>query len=81
MYFREEVVIPRDKPYIILEGDPHGLTTIEYGDAGNVVESPTFKLQADNFMARYITFKVNWLSTYMLTAPQYVLIHYFSYCT
>ncbi|KAK9919979.1 hypothetical protein M0R45_028549 [Rubus argutus] len=38
-------------------GDPNGLTTIEYGDAGNVVESPTFKLQEDNFMARYITFK------------------------
>ncbi|KAL6146492.1 hypothetical protein ACLB2K_057171 [Fragaria x ananassa] len=53
----EKVEIPREKPYIILEGNPNGLTTIEYGDAGNVVESPTFKLQADNFIARHVTFK------------------------
>lgn len=46
------------KPYIILEGDLNHPPVIEFGDAGSVVDSPTFKLNADNFVARNIVFKV-----------------------
>ncbi|PRQ42399.1 putative pectinesterase [Rosa chinensis] len=53
--FSEKVEIK--KPYIILEGDRDQQTVIQYGDGGNVVTSPTFKLNADNFVARYIVFK------------------------
>lgn len=55
----EKIVIPKDKPYIILQGDPKYPSVVEYGDGGNVVESPTFKLEADNFVARNIVFKVS----------------------
>lgn len=54
----EKVMIPRDKPYIVLEGHPKYLTAIEFGDAGSVAKSPTFTLLADNFVARNILFKV-----------------------
>ncbi|KAK9949213.1 hypothetical protein M0R45_004746 [Rubus argutus] len=53
----EKVTIPQDKPYIILEGDRKHLTVIEFGDAGSVVNSPTFKSLADNFVAKNIVFK------------------------
>ncbi|KAM1262334.1 hypothetical protein ACFX2J_027283 [Malus domestica] len=56
VYF-EKVVIPREKPYIILEGNPRHLTTIEFGDAGSSATSSTFELSADNFVARHIVFK------------------------
>ncbi|KAM1156852.1 hypothetical protein EV1_027279 [Malus domestica] len=56
VYF-EKVVIPREKPYIILEGNPRHLTTIEFGDAGSSATSSTFELSADNFVARNIVFK------------------------
>lgn len=59
----EKVTIPQDKPYIILEGDPKHLTVIEFGDAGSVVNSPTFKSLADNFVAKNIVFKVKHLRT------------------
>ncbi|PQM33447.1 putative pectinesterase 29 [Prunus yedoensis var. nudiflora] len=55
--YKEKVVIPKEKPYIILEGEANQLTSIEFGEGGNVVESPTFKLFADNFVARNIIFK------------------------
>ncbi|CAL8164609.1 unnamed protein product [Prunus armeniaca] len=55
--YMEKVVIPRNKPHIILEGDPRHDTAIEYGDFGSVIDSPTFKLFADNFVARNIIFK------------------------
>lgn len=56
--YSEKVVIPQDKPYIILEGHPKFLTAIEFGDFGSVGKSPTFTLLADNFVARNILFKV-----------------------
>ncbi|XP_062026566.1 probable pectinesterase 29 [Rosa rugosa] len=55
--YNEKVTIPQDKPYIILEGNPNHLTTIDFGDAGSVVASPTFKAHADNFVAKNIVFK------------------------
>ena len=47
-----------DKPYIILQGENRVMTVIQWGDFGRSLESSTFKLLADNFMAREITFKV-----------------------
>ena len=57
----EKVEISKDKPYIILEGESHSQTVIQWGDFGSSLESSTFKLYADNFMARGITFKVEYL--------------------
>jgi hypothetical protein len=54
----EKVQIPQDKQYIILEGENNSLSVIQYGDFGSSLESSTFQLYADNFMARDITFKV-----------------------
>ncbi|KAM3704596.1 hypothetical protein ACJW31_03G017500 [Castanea mollissima] len=54
--YKEKVQIPKEKPYIILRGKSRDTTVIEYGDYGNSMESSTFKLFADNFMARGITF-------------------------
>ncbi|KAK9902540.1 hypothetical protein M0R45_001477 [Rubus argutus] len=55
--YSEKIVIPKDKPYIILEGDSKYLTTIEWGDAGHVRNSSTFTLLASNFVARHVYFK------------------------
>lgn len=57
-YTSEKVVVPNDKPYIILEGDLDHYPVIEFGDGGNVVTSPTFIAHADNFIAKNIIFKV-----------------------
>ncbi|KAL4636595.1 hypothetical protein ACB092_03G020100 [Castanea dentata] len=54
--YKEKVQIPKEKPYIILRGKSRDTTVIEYGDYGNSMESSTFKLFAENFMARGITF-------------------------
>ncbi|XP_050384366.1 probable pectinesterase 55 [Argentina anserina] len=55
----EQIEIPREKPYIILEGDPNDhFTVIESGlYGGDVEKSPTFTLHADNFVAKNIVFK------------------------
>ena len=54
----EKVEISEDKPYIILQGENRMMTVIQWGDFGSSLESSTFKLLTDNFMAREITFKV-----------------------
>ncbi|KAM4114691.1 hypothetical protein ACJW30_04G088500 [Castanea mollissima] len=55
--YNEKVEISKHKPYIILEGESRSRTVIQWGDFGSSLESSTFKLYADNFMARGITFK------------------------
>ncbi|KAM3703334.1 hypothetical protein ACJW31_04G088600 [Castanea mollissima] len=55
--YNEKVIISQDKPYIILEGESPSRTVIQWGDFGSSLESSTFMLYADNFMARGITFK------------------------
>ncbi|KAK4567860.1 hypothetical protein RGQ29_003578 [Quercus rubra] len=56
--YNEKVEISaEDKPYIILQGENRVMTVIQWGDFGRSLESSTFKLLADNFMAREITFK------------------------
>ncbi|KAF9605480.1 hypothetical protein IFM89_017499 [Coptis chinensis] len=54
--YREKVVIPQDKPYIILEGDESATTTILWNDYDDI-EKPTFAVLADNFVAKSISFK------------------------
>nr|POF24480.1 putative pectinesterase 29 [Quercus suber] len=54
--YKEKVKIPKEKPYFILRGKSRDTTVIEYGDYGNSLESSTFKLFAENFMASGITF-------------------------
>ncbi|KAI6692340.1 hypothetical protein NL676_020050 [Syzygium grande] len=53
----EKVVVPGDKPCIVLEGNSASDTMIEWGDGGDVNKSATFTLYADNFKARNIGFK------------------------
>ena len=67
---REKVKIPKEKPYIILRGKSRDTTVIEYGDYGNSMESSTFKLFAENFMARGITFTVRQLKNFHLGLSQ-----------
>ena len=40
------------------------MTVIQWDDFGRSLESSTFKLLADNFMAREITVKVKWLKNF-----------------
>ncbi|KAK1316000.1 putative pectinesterase 29 [Acorus calamus] len=64
--YREKVKIPPTKPFILMEGEGSRQTTIEWSDYAsnghmttnfNTETSATFTLQADNFVAKYITFK------------------------
>ncbi|KAF9605479.1 hypothetical protein IFM89_017498 [Coptis chinensis] len=54
--YREKVVIPHDKPYIVLEGDGCMNTTILWNDCDDI-EEPTIKVLAQNFVAKSISFK------------------------
>ncbi|KAK7853867.1 putative pectinesterase 29 [Quercus suber] len=47
---------PKKNRTFILRGKSRDTTVIEYGDYGNPLESSTFKLFAENFMASGITF-------------------------
>ncbi|KAL5996470.1 hypothetical protein ACLOJK_026550 [Asimina triloba] len=57
--YGEKVLIPEDKPFIFLEGEGAQTTIIYWGDASDTRKSPTFEVRADNFVAKYITFKQN----------------------
>ena len=63
----EKVTTQQDKQFIILEGESMRMTIITYEDGGDVIESTTFKMYANNFVARGITFKV-------IAQHQYLLI-------
>ncbi|KAF8387653.1 hypothetical protein HHK36_026307 [Tetracentron sinense] len=53
----EKVQIPWDKPFINLEGESSKTTVIQWGDYGNAINSSTFSLFAENFVATNICFK------------------------
>lgn len=57
----EKVIIPPEEPFIILEGETVQTTVIQWGDAGVGTRSSTFSLFAENFVARDLSFKVNFL--------------------
>ncbi|KAK9292614.1 hypothetical protein L1049_020589 [Liquidambar formosana] len=55
--YSEKVVIPPEKPCILLEGESSRFTTITWGDHEQTDTSATFSCFADNFVAKRITFK------------------------
>ncbi|PKI51741.1 hypothetical protein CRG98_027904 [Punica granatum] len=56
--YKEKLTIPREKPFIYLEGEGGlGTTSIKWDDHGHVDNSYTFTLLAENFLASRITFK------------------------
>lgn len=57
--YREQVRIPPDKQYIILEGHRNQRTVISWDNAEDTEKSATIYIQADNFLAKWIHFEVN----------------------
>ncbi|CAI9118887.1 OLC1v1020514C1 [Oldenlandia corymbosa var. corymbosa] len=56
--YKENVHIPRNKPYIFMRGDGKGKTSIIWTESShNKFQSATFKVQAQNFIAFGISFK------------------------
>ncbi|KAK4799440.1 hypothetical protein SAY86_024805 [Trapa natans] len=55
--YREKVVIPREKPYIVLKGKGKKWTEIVWDDHHTVADSPTFTISADNIVVKGITFR------------------------
>ncbi|KAF3975704.1 hypothetical protein ACB098_02G103600 [Castanea mollissima] len=55
--YREKLLIPYDKPYIILKGVAKKKTLVEWGDHDNLAQSPTFTSQADHIVAKSISFR------------------------
>lgn len=54
---RENVTVPRDKPYVYLKGHQRSTTIVAGRSSGNLWEA-TLMVLADNFIAQRITFKV-----------------------
>ncbi|KAF5464992.1 hypothetical protein F2P56_015027 [Juglans regia] len=55
--YREKIIIPYDKPYIILKGGGKRKTWVEWDDHDTVAQSPTFTSQADNIVAKSLSFR------------------------
>ncbi|XP_058084041.1 probable pectinesterase 29 [Magnolia sinica] len=55
--YKEQVIVPIEKPFIMLEGDGPRSTIISWGDAEDLIASATFSVWAGNFVARRITFE------------------------
>ncbi|XP_050220681.1 probable pectinesterase 29 [Mercurialis annua] len=64
--YNEKVVIPKDKPFIILQGESARRTIIQWQEAGSSTESSTFILHADNFIAKDLLIR----NTYNLVLPR-----------
>ncbi|KAF8019491.1 hypothetical protein BT93_G0238 [Corymbia citriodora subsp. variegata] len=55
--YKEKVIVPPNKPCIVLEGNSAHDTAIQWADSSEVVESATFTVNAENFKARNIKFQ------------------------
>ncbi|KAB2048684.1 hypothetical protein ES319_A13G127900v1 [Gossypium barbadense] len=55
--YMEKVTIPKQKPYIFLEGQDRSVTTITFDAHKRTDESATFTSMAENIVAKGITFK------------------------
>ncbi|KAK2640358.1 hypothetical protein Ddye_028153 [Dipteronia dyeriana] len=64
--YNEKVVIPKEKPFILLDGEGSSTTVIQFNDFGNPITGSTFQLRAENFVAKGIMFK----NTYNLVIPR-----------
>ncbi|PPS16475.1 hypothetical protein GOBAR_AA04100 [Gossypium barbadense] len=56
--YMEKVTIPKQKPYIFLEGQDRSVTTITFDAHKRTDESATFTSMAENIVAKGITFKI-----------------------
>ncbi|XVF22840.1 hypothetical protein REPUB_Repub12eG0205700 [Reevesia pubescens] len=54
--YKEKVTIPREKPFIVLEGQHRNVTTITFDAHDKTDSSSTFTSNADNIVAKRITF-------------------------
>ncbi|XP_026410913.1 probable pectinesterase 29 [Papaver somniferum] len=54
--YLEQVEIPSEKPFIVLEGESMNTTIIAWGAHDRLDRSPTFSCYADNFVARHVSF-------------------------
>ncbi|BBG92345.1 Pectin lyase-like superfamily protein [Prunus dulcis] len=54
--YKEKVIIPVDKPYIILKGENRHKTLIVWDDHDSVAQSPTFASYADSIIVKSISF-------------------------
>ncbi|KAK9286301.1 hypothetical protein L1049_014691 [Liquidambar formosana] len=61
--YREKIVVPVNKPFIILSGSKTSPTTITWSDSGNIFDSPTLSIMASNFVGRYLTIQNTFGST------------------
>ncbi|XP_050368742.1 putative pectinesterase 11 [Argentina anserina] len=53
--YEEKVTVPADKPFITISGTKAVDTVIRWNDSGEIFESPTFSVQASDFVGRYLT--------------------------
>ncbi|XP_074265092.1 putative pectinesterase 11 [Silene latifolia] len=53
--YEEKVLVPLDKPFIILSGRIAGTTIISWADSGDIWDSPTLTVLASDFVGRYLT--------------------------
>ncbi|KAJ7957746.1 Pectinesterase [Quillaja saponaria] len=53
--YEEKVVVPVDKPFIILSGSKAANTIITWNESGEIFECPTFSVLASDFVAQYLT--------------------------
>ncbi|KAG7555774.1 Pectinesterase catalytic [Arabidopsis suecica] len=54
--YREKIVIPQKKPFIVIVGAGKRLTRVEWDDHASLAQSPTFATLADNTVVKSITF-------------------------
>ncbi|KFK33210.1 hypothetical protein AALP_AA6G345000 [Arabis alpina] len=54
--YREKIIIPREKPFIVIIGAGQSLTRVEWDDHEKLNESITFATHADNTVVKSITF-------------------------
>ncbi|KAH7858234.1 hypothetical protein Vadar_021580 [Vaccinium darrowii] len=55
--YREQVLIPIDKPYINIKGDGKRKTNVIWNGHDSITTSPTFTSLADNIVAKSISFR------------------------
>lgn len=60
-FYKEKIEIPKNKPYITIEGAGAGVTILSYGDtaeeAGSTSQSASFAVMSDYFVAKDLTFE------------------------
>nr|KYP50009.1 putative pectinesterase 29 [Cajanus cajan] len=55
--YKEKLLIPYDKPFVVLKGEGQKRTFVEWQDHESIAQSPTFASMANNVVVKSITFK------------------------